>query len=369
MGRASILVRSSCDHMRRRSREIIARLLANRFMNKAMGGLLTGRATIFMLHRIADPAHEIGGSDPALLHRALTVLRRIGCRFMAVEELVRHWSNGDPVPPYTVAFTIDDGFADQADVMVPILLEHQVPLTMFLITGFIDGLIWPWHSRLAWIFRNTRRAMLEVDTPFGPWRYDLEPDELRRDALRKFRDLCTQCPHTQLEPTIAAIEKAAGLEVPTTPPAEYRPMSWDRVRDLAARGVRFGPHSVTHGIASRMDDETATFELLEAPRRIHAETGDCSPIYCWPVGRQEDFSARDIHIVQQAGFLGALAAQDDYALRSEHRGSEEQYRIRRFSFPDNLGDVLQYATWVERAKQVLRPLPTPRHSATGDMGA
>jgi peptidoglycan/xylan/chitin deacetylase (PgdA/CDA1 family) len=355
--------------MPRRPREIIARLLANRFLNKAMGGLLRGRATIFMLHRIADPTHGIRGSDPELLREALVLLRRIGCNFMPVEELVRRSTGGQPVPPYTVAFTIDDGFADQAEVMAPILLEQQVPLTMFLITGFIDGALWPWHDRLAWMFSNTSERAVEIGTPFGPRRYALEQTDHRRDALRDYRNLCTRCPHERLETMVAMLENATGLRVPAEPPPEYRPTSWDRVRTLAKQGVQFGPHSVTHGIVSRMNDDDAAFELLEAPRRIRAETGDCALIYCWPVGRPQDFTARDIDLVREAGFIGALAAQDDYAMLSKHTDRDDRYRIRRFSFPDDLANVLQYATWMERAKQVLRPRPTRRHPAAGEIEA
>ena len=38
-----------------------------------------------------------------------------------------------------VAITVDDGFSDNYDLMVPILLEHEVLASFFVATDYIDS--------------------------------------------------------------------------------------------------------------------------------------------------------------------------------------------------------------------------------------
>jgi hypothetical protein len=113
-----------------------------RLMNKA----LNTRPIIFTLHRKANPEFGIGGHDPAMVRKQLEFLLRHGYR-MVTMDVIDAWVNGEDMDmTNTVAFTFDDGYRDQADLIREVFLPLGVPASMFLITDFIDGKDWPWDA-------------------------------------------------------------------------------------------------------------------------------------------------------------------------------------------------------------------------------
>ena len=54
-----------------------------------------------------------------------------------------------------IAFTVDDGYQDVAQVAAEIFLEYDCPLSIFLTTGFIDGHLWHWWDQIEFICLTT----------------------------------------------------------------------------------------------------------------------------------------------------------------------------------------------------------------------
>jgi peptidoglycan/xylan/chitin deacetylase (PgdA/CDA1 family) len=255
------------------------------------------------------------------------------------------------VHPGSVAFTMDDGFWDQAEIGAEIFLAEDCPVTIFVITDFLDGKLWPWDDRLAWVFEHTRQTRLDgahlgIHTPL-----QLASQMDRAVALRKVRAHCKQLPREPVESILSQLSTLLEVEVPVSPPRRHRPMTWDAVRSLAARGVDFGPHSRSHYILSRLGDEAARAEIQGSWSRLRAELPAPAPVFAWPTGRAADFSERDIQLVKSLGLIGAVATDDNYASAGD---AEQMYRLRRFAMPASIEDAVQYASWVERFKQLAR---------------
>jgi len=94
-----------------------------------------GRGTIFMLHRFTD--HDLGstGHDPSLLRSALAYLRRERYELVSLTELFRRLGEGASRVDRAVAFTMDDGYLDQATVAGQIFADFDCPATTFVTTG------------------------------------------------------------------------------------------------------------------------------------------------------------------------------------------------------------------------------------------
>ena len=56
----------------------------------------------------------------------------------ALEELAAPIA-GETAPESAIVVTFDDGTADFAEVALPILVQHQVPATLYLATDFVEG--------------------------------------------------------------------------------------------------------------------------------------------------------------------------------------------------------------------------------------
>ena len=94
---------------------------------------------IFTLHRMADPTNEISGNDEQALRLVLRRIRRLKVPIVGLEDVLDAERGSRQLPPVSVCFTLDDGYHDQGDVALPLLLAHEAQPTLFLITGFLDG--------------------------------------------------------------------------------------------------------------------------------------------------------------------------------------------------------------------------------------
>jgi hypothetical protein len=53
--------------------------------------------------------------------------------------------------------------------------------------------------------------------------------------------------------------------------------------------------------------------------------------------------------------VGAVSGEPGYFYRQHiAENPDERFRVRRFAFPDNMMDVIQYVSGIERAKQLVR---------------
>ena len=67
----------------------------------------------------------------------MAALRRY-CHPVPLIEGVRGLATGS-LPDRAVTVTFDDGYADNAEVALPILQRHGVPATFFVATGYLNG--------------------------------------------------------------------------------------------------------------------------------------------------------------------------------------------------------------------------------------
>lgn len=292
------------------------------------------RTTIFMLHRFAEPGSEIAGHDPHSLERDLAYLRRAGYQILQLEEALRYHAEGDDTLRNAVCFTVDDGYEDFATLAAPVFSAYDCPVTVFLTTGFLDDEMWPWWDRLAYVFRTTSRERLEMESRRGGAAFAWEGETGKRGALERIVEHCKTIPDAEKWELIDVVADRLDVEVPDRPPPEYRPLTWDQVRALGRTGLfRFGPHTVTHPILSRVPDEQARREILQSRSRVEAETPATVPIFCYPNGDPSSFGAREIEILAECGFLAAITSVHGYVSDRNLAGSRTPYALPRFPYP------------------------------------
>ncbi len=315
--------------------------------------LMRGRATILMLHRFRDPELGTVGHDPEALRQSLAHLRRHRYPLLSLQELFNRLADGG-VPTRAVAFTIDDGYLDHATVAAPIFAEFDCPVTTFLTTGFLDGLLWFWWDRVDYVFRHTDAS--EVTVQLGSERLVCATTgPAGRRAQLDLIERCKEVPETEKLAAIGRLASAAGVEVPDRPPSQYAPMSWDQARASERNGMTFGPHTVTHPVLSRISDDQSARELTDSWKRLRAELQYPVPVFCYPNGRLGDFGEREIAVLRSLGIAGGVVGVPGYAETARFRSSPEApFVVPRFAYSGDLPALLQCVGGVERAKQILR---------------
>lgn len=89
--------------------------------------------------------HRVGGrSDLSvdlpmnLFERQMETLAESGS-VMNLDDALRRLENPNPPSTDPVVVTFDDGTADIADLAMPVLVRHRIPITLYLATDFIEA--------------------------------------------------------------------------------------------------------------------------------------------------------------------------------------------------------------------------------------
>ena len=75
---------------------------------------------------------------------------------------------------------------------------------------------------------------------------------------------------------------------------------------MAAHGIEFGGHTVTHPFLSKLTRPEACWEVSECKRRIEEELQRPAEYFAYPNGREEDFAAFNKDLLRAAGYRAAM---------------------------------------------------------------
>lgn len=353
----------------RQAKRLFLYALTSRPVSRVWKPFMRGRATILVLHRLADRELGTSGHDPALLRDALAYLRRERYELLELRDLFRRLAQGVPIRGPAVVFTMDDGYLEQASVAGDIFAAFDCPVTTFVTTGFLDGALWFWWDQIEYIFAHTQRPAVELEVGGTIVRYLRSPVTAYADAQQDFIALCKRVPEQAKLAAIEQLATALDVEVPVRPPHRYTPMSWEQLRVLESRGMSFAPHSVTHPILSRTSDQHSERELRESWERLRTCAGSPVPIFAFPNGRAEDYGTREIATLKTLGLIGAVAGTVESAAHNFPRSGDDLFRVPRLAYPDDLRLLTQYVGGLERFKEIVRTFSPSRRATVPDLGS
>lgn len=311
---------------------------------------------ILTLHRPNCPDLGIYGHDKGMLRQYLAFLTRHRYRTITVDA-IDAWMHGeqDGDMTNTVAFTIDDGYRDQADLIREVFLPMGVPVSMFLITGFIDGKDWPWDAKINWLIWNAPRKPIKMTVGKTELKLRLDGDkEQRHEASRILRNIVKYLKPWELRRAIDELAAAVNIPLPAVPPACHQAITWDEARALESQGVRFGSHSVNHYVFSSLNHNEAARQLRDSHQRLLAELKCPLATFCYPVGGRGDYTGRELLTLPEAGYRSALTMNPGVVQKLPYQARQEQYAINRYSLSAVSNDFVQQISWIERIKDKFR---------------
>lgn len=338
--------------MVKRARQLLVRLAGTDLLGPALRVVGRGLVSILKLHRFTDPqTPHIAGTDPTALRDQLAYLRRHGYRLMSLQDVLPRlrdpeWRDKTPA----VVFTVDDGYADFAHVAAPIFAEFDCPVTLFVTTGFVDGQLWQWWDHVTYLLRNTTRSSFHLDNGrahIARWATIAQRDTARDDIARTLE----QIDAPERDTLIAELGRQLEVELPRSAPPEYAPVSWDEIRQMAAQGVTYGPHTVTHRILNQAPADVCEWEIRESYRRLGEQTDACIPFFCYPAGRA---GPREFEAVRRAGFEAALATTPGYA-ELKQPGDVGRFTLTRFPCPPDRPRLVNLVAGLARIERPIWP--------------
>ncbi len=286
-------------------------------LNRAVHGLL-GAATrprllILIFHRVHAQADPLAPHEPdAARFDALLGLLRRSFRVLALGPAVAALREGT-LPSRALAITFDDGYADNAEVALPLLRKHGLPATFFVATGFLDGAGCMWNDRLIESVRATRCARADFGAA-GIGLLALDGAQQRQHAIDV---LIGHAKYLAPDARTAFVADAQRTLAVTGSFADLM-MSAAQVRALHAGGMENGAHTMAHPILARLDDAACRAEIEGGRTRLAQIIDAPVDLFAYPNGKPgRDYEGRHVELVRRLGFRAAVSTAPGAAARGD----------------------------------------------------
>jgi peptidoglycan/xylan/chitin deacetylase (PgdA/CDA1 family) len=252
-------------------------------------------------------------------------------RPMSCSEFVERLDRGAKIPRRTVIVTFDDGFSDNFVHAYPVMRRYEIPATVFVATGYVDTGRRFWFEAVASMVCRTAAARCELSTLAAPIEIaeDL-PD--RRAALGRLLSHLKGLENGARIRALDELRSCLGVDPDAIDEVEHGPLTWDQVRDMAANGIEFGSHTVSHPVLSRvLDMETLRSELVDSKSAIEREAGRPVIAFAYPVGGASAINEKVLEASRAAGYRLAFTYRAGVTtLRRAERFSLRRLPVERY---------------------------------------
>lgn len=260
------------------------------------------RLSILIFHRVHAETdnifpHEI---DAVRFERLMHFVSRC-FRVISLGEAINHLTLGQ-LPSRAMVISFDDGYADNAEVALPILQRFGLTASFFVSSGFLDGGLM-WNDSVIESLRACRHSEIDLGL-FGLERLSLRGASEKRLAITS---LLAHIKYLNLAERAEAINKLQDLCGVKNLPINLM-MSSAQVREMHQAGMEIGAHTVRHPILTTLTFAEAEYEIAEGRNQLQSIIDAPVDLFAYPNGKPgSDYDHTHASIVKNLGFRGAVS--------------------------------------------------------------
>lgn len=292
-----------------------ARLLYSTPLWRLTNALAPRRMVVLFGHCVDDTNYD-GLLAPdmcmsqAKLKSVLESFSKRGYQFTTISKGMDALKRGTPGKSL-VNLSMDDGYLDNHDTLLPILMDQGLTASVFLETRVLDERRVNWTHHLHWLFDRLGKA--EVVKQYIEREGAQSADST---AIQQAFDIGTKAyyhvkrvlkydvnPHRRNEHLGAIFLEAGGDEEVL---ADRLYLTWDKAAALGEAGIELGAHTLTHAILSKLTPAEALAEVDGSARAMEARLGHSPEVFAYPFGRRWDYNEDSMNAVSAAGCRYAL---------------------------------------------------------------
>lgn len=290
-------------------RQVWARLLYHTGLHVLVGKLMPRRMTILTSHCVAQASNAFLPKDMKIEARHLEgLLDRFGRHYdwVTVRAGWERLQRGEGRS--MVVLSMDDGYHDNLEALLPILRARGVPATVYLESRPLDGRSLNWTHKFFWLLGRIGHA--ELVERYLELSADLRAKARLAQVLAQGGDLSYtlkkvlkyEARQEDVEATLTALFREHGGDEATLCRQLY--LSWDDARSLREAGVELGGHTIHHWVLSGLDAQAQRAEIAGGREELEGRLGPLES-FAYPFGRKWDWNEDSIAAVRAAGFVTA----------------------------------------------------------------
>lgn len=204
------------------------------------------------------------------------------------------------LPPRAACVTFDDGYADNATVALPVLRRYDLPATVFVASGYLNGGRM-WNDTIVEslrVYDQQELDLAEIDLPL----YDTSTEDQRRKAAHAIIREGKYLGLARRDEIASCIADRVG-----SLPGDLM-LTSSQLLDLHHQGVEIGGHTVSHPILAQLPAGKAREQIHCGKAQLEGLIGAPVRSFAYPNGRREtDYCDEHVSLVREAGFEVAVA--------------------------------------------------------------
>jgi peptidoglycan/xylan/chitin deacetylase (PgdA/CDA1 family) len=273
-----------------------------------------GAALILCYHGVSSGGYQDDAPGAAIRNRGekhlpLDVFRsqveylvNNNYNIISVQAIDQMLKDGVTPPPYTVAFTFDDGFENNL-LAADVLKEHNLPATFYICPGMVEQGVPFWVDVLEDIFARTTLESIDVEIGVAK-NYRLTNNDERYTALSEIKNYAKKIGSSERAKLLRELQAKTGIIPTTDSHPNYKLMNWEQIRQLDNDPLfTDGGHSWNHAMMGTLSEEELQTDITNTVSTLSRELGHRVTDFAYPEGFDpaKHFNDDVIKALQESG--------------------------------------------------------------------
>ena len=199
--------------------------------------------------------------------------------------------------------TLDDGYRDNMEVLLPYLEKHQIPALIFIVTEFIEGNVKPYEQLLAEMITYHREVRCWKNHHF-----DTSDEERKKRVYKSLRSILKPKSHAKRMKAIKSMLKVNGWdESDMALPLPF--LNKNELRELADHPlIRIGAHTKNHIVLRKRPPWELKKEIEGSKKKLESLIGKNVFYFAYPYGANDPISR---WVTKRSNFSAAFGTEPD----------------------------------------------------------
>lgn len=258
------------------------------------------RLSILIFHRVL-PEHDLMRLGEPTIAEFDWQMRMLRNNFhpLSLVDAVERLGAGT-LPSRAICVTFDDGYADNELHALPVLRRYDIPATVFVSTGFLNGGRM-WNDSVIEVLRHFDGEQLDLRE------LDLGLFSVASPAQRvaAVDSIIRQIKHLDLDSRAALVHE---IEQRVTGLPRDLMLTDAQIQSLARSGVAIGAHTVNHPILASLPDNSARREIQDSKSYLENLLQKQIEVFAYPNGKPDlDYRLEHRDMIKEMGFKVAVS--------------------------------------------------------------
>ncbi|HHG89507.1 MAG TPA: polysaccharide deacetylase [Devosia sp.] len=271
---------------------------------KIVRALSRSRGVIFTLHRVLpEPPADFSPNailqvTPQFLEFVILRLRELGLELVGIDEAVRRIQSPEAEAAFAV-LSFDDAYRDNLTHALPVLRRRKCPFTLYVPSGFVDGVGQVWWQALEDIIAQ-QDAIALTDKRGELHYHDTRSLSQKYRLYSRLYARMRENPEQERVKFIAELGARYGLAMQQH--CRELIMDWNELNTFVSEPLcTIGAHTVHHYELAKLDRVQARQEIEQCVGVLKAQYGLKVRHLSYPIGARASAGPREFGLAAELG--------------------------------------------------------------------